>query len=93
MEKTIAATDAVRRFSEILNTIKFRGDHYVIQRGGRPMALMGPVEEAKKERSIGELKRLLEQLPKLGREVDAFEKDMEEIRTHQPMLPAGKPWE
>lgn len=93
MEKSIRATEAVRRFSEILNTIKFRGEHYIIQRGGMPVAFMGPVEEARKERSLGELKRLLEQLPRLGKEAKAFEEDIEEARAHQPSLPAGEPWE
>lgn len=81
------------KVKNLIGTVSSGGDHYVIQRGGRPMALIGPVEEAKKERSMGELKRLLDQLPKLGKEVDAFEKDVKEIRTHQPMLPAGEPWE
>jgi hypothetical protein len=31
MEKTISATDAVRKFSEILNSIKYRGDLYFIK--------------------------------------------------------------
>lgn len=92
MEKSIQATEAVRRFSEILNTIKFKGEHYIIQRGGKPVAFMGPVEEAKKERTLGELKGLLERLPRLGKEAEAFGKDIEDIRSHQPTLPAGEPW-
>lgn len=93
MEKSIQATEAVRRFSEILNTIKFKGEHYIIQRGGKPVAFMGTVEEAKKEHTLGELKSLLEQLPRLGKESESFERDMEEIRSHQPTLPAGETWE
>ncbi len=32
MEKSISVTEAVRRFSEILNSKKCRGDHYTILR-------------------------------------------------------------
>ena len=35
MEKRISATRAVRDFSEVLNTIKFKGVHYIIERGGQ----------------------------------------------------------
>jgi len=93
MDKSIQATDAVRRFSEILNTIKFKGEHYIIQRGGKPVAFMGPVEEVRKERTLKELKGLLERLPKLGKDAEAFEKDMKEVSRHQPTLPAGEEWE
>lgn len=93
MEKIIQATEAVRQFSDILNTIKFKGDHYIIQRGGKPVAFMGPMEEARKERTIGELKSLFERLPRLGKEAEAFEKDIEYVRAHQPNLPAGEVWE
>lgn len=93
MEKIIQATEAVRQFSDILNTIKFKGDHYIIQRGGKPVAFMGPVEEVRKERTIGELKSMLDRLPRLGKEAEGFEKDIEDIRGHQPNLPVGESWE
>lgn len=92
MDKNIQATEAVRRFSEILNTIRFKGEHYIIQRGGKPVAFMGPVEESRKERTLKELNGLLERLPKLGKEAKTFERDVEEIRRHQPTLPAGEEW-
>ena len=38
MEKRISATRAVRDFSEVLNTIKFKGVQYIIERGGKPVA-------------------------------------------------------
>ena len=33
MEKRISATCAVRDFSEVLNTIKFKNIHYTIRKG------------------------------------------------------------
>ena len=45
MEKRISATRAVRDFSEVLNTIKFKGVHYIIERGGKPIASMKSIDE------------------------------------------------
>jgi len=42
-EKTISATDAVRRFSELLNFVKYKGENYQIFRGGKPVASLRPV--------------------------------------------------
>jgi antitoxin (DNA-binding transcriptional repressor) of toxin-antitoxin stability system len=59
MEKRISATRAVRDFSEVLNTIKFKGTRYLIERGGKPVACMTPVEETRPSRSLGDLKSIL----------------------------------
>ncbi len=45
MEKRISATRAVRDFSEVLNTIKFKGVHYIIERGGKPIASMKSIDK------------------------------------------------
>ena len=93
MEKRITATQAVRDFSELLNRIKFNGDHYIIERSGKPVALMEPVKEPKKEKRLGELKSLLKELPRLNDELDAFADDLEAISKNQPSLPEESSWE
>ncbi|MEN8808344.1 MAG: hypothetical protein ABF291_12760 [Desulfobacterales bacterium] len=45
MEKRISATRAVSEFSEILNTIKFKGVNYIIERGGKPIASIKSIDE------------------------------------------------
>ena len=40
MEKRISANMAARDFSEVLNSIKFKDVHYIIERGGKPIASM-----------------------------------------------------
>ncbi len=92
MEKTINATEAVRKFSEILNSIKYRGNHYLIVRGGKPVASISPVEVSVKERSLGELKELLKKIPRLGDEAEKFEVDLKEIIKHQPSMPEKSRW-
>ncbi|MDO8445330.1 MAG: hypothetical protein Q7T53_04380 [Deltaproteobacteria bacterium] len=49
--------------------------------------------EAVRQQTIRELKSLLDRLPRLGKEADDFEKDIEDIRCHQPNLPLGETWE
>jgi len=92
MEKRITATRAVRDFSEILNTIKFKGVHYVIERGGKPIASMKPIDEKTDLKTLGELKTLLKNLPRLDEELDAFAADLEDIRKDQPIMTMGDVW-
>ena len=93
MEKHISATRAVREFSEVLNTIKFKGAHYIIERGGKPIASMKPIDQEKDMKTLGELKRMLKNLPRLDEELDSFAADLEGIRKDQPLLPKGDIWE
>ena len=93
MEKRISATRAVRDFSEVLNTIKFKGVHYIIERGGKPIASMKSVDEKIDSMTLGELQSLLKQLPRLEEELAAFASDLEEISKNQPPISTGNLWE
>ena len=92
MEKRISATRAVREFSEVLNTIKFKGVHYIIERGGKPIASMKSIDEKLDPMTLGELKTLLKKLPRLEEELDAFASDLEEISRNQPLMSTGDLW-
>jgi len=92
MEKRISATRAVRDFSEVLNTIKFKGVHYIIERGGKPIASMKSIDEKIDPMTLGELKALLKKLPRLEEELDAFASDLEEISRNQPIMSTGDLW-
>ena len=93
MEKTVSATEAVRKFSEILNSIKYKGNHYTIVRGGKPIASISPVETIFKEKTLGDLKMILKKFPRLGDETERFAKDLKEIMKKQPPMPAKSKWE
>ena len=93
MEKRISATRAVRDFSEVLNTIKFQGTHYIIERGGKPIASMKSVDEKVDSLTLGELQTLLKKLPRLEEELDDFATDLEEISRNQPLMSKGDLWE
>ena len=92
MEKRISATRAVRDFSEVLNTIKFKGTHYIIERGGKPIASMKSIDEKLDSMTLGDLKTLLKKLPRLEEELDAFASDLEEISSNQPLMSTGDLW-
>jgi len=92
VEKHISATEAVRGFSEILNTIKFNGTHYVIERSGKPIVSMKPFSEGSRIKPLQELKSILESLPRLGDEAEAFASDLKKSADSQPSLPEQAPW-
>ena len=92
MVKTITATEAVRKFSEILNSIKYTGADYTIVRGGKPVATIRPAEGIAKELTLGDLARLVKSLPALGDEAERFKKDIRETHKHQPHMPEKDKW-
>ena len=92
MPKAITATDAVRKFSDLLNAIRFTGARYTILRGGKPIATLGPAISTGHESTLGELPEILDKLPNLGDEAAAFDEDLRTIAKKQPTLPKGRPW-
>ncbi len=44
MEKVIPAFDARRQFGRLLNDVVARGDEYVVERHGEPVAAVVPIE-------------------------------------------------
>ena len=92
MGKAVSATEAVRKFSEILNSVHYRGESYTIIRGGKPVASISPVETLPKRKFLRDLRELMKDLPRLGKEADRFAKALKEIRKHQPTLPKEIKW-
>ncbi len=100
-EKIVTATDAVRKFSELLNFVRYKGENYKIIRGGKPVASLRPLEMATESRTLEksetrfleELRKLLKSLPKLGAEAENFERDVKKVLQFQPSLPKKSPWE
>ncbi len=92
MTKTITATEAVRNFSEILNSIKYAGNEYTIVRGGKPIASIRPAETHAKALTLGDLAALVKTLPSLGEEAERFSRDIREARKHQPPVPEKSKW-
>lgn len=92
MEKVVGATDIVRNFSEILNSVKYKRERYTILRGGKAIACISPVKGYYKEKTLKDLKELLKMLPRLDDEVERFEKNIRENKKHQPSVPKEYRW-
>lgn len=93
MGKIINATEAARAFSEIINSVKYKGESYTIIRGGKPAATIMPVKVATHGRTLKELRAIINNLPKLGKDTERFLKDVEEAIQSQPPIPETTVWE
>ena len=92
MIQTITVTDAVRNFSELLNGIRYRGERYIILKGGKPAATIGPAVGSVKERKLSDLKEIMLNLPRLEEDGDAFARDIMQAIAVQPPLSEGNTW-
>jgi len=85
--RRLSATDAARRFSEVLNRVAYRGERFVIERGGEAVCEMVP--PGRGFLSLAELAELLRSLPAPD---PAYWTDVSKAATGQPHVPPS-PWE
>jgi prevent-host-death family protein len=88
VEQTITATELARRLSDVLNRIRYRGERFIVERNGEPVAALGPVAAAPRGITLGELVARLGDLAPPG---DGFADDLEAIQAAQP-LPELPEW-
>jgi antitoxin (DNA-binding transcriptional repressor) of toxin-antitoxin stability system len=86
MESHISATRAARTFSDLLSRVRYRGETFVIERGGEPVGRLVPASPA--PCTLAQLARLLRGLP---RPDPGYWDTLEGITTRQPALPKS-PW-
>jgi len=91
MKITATVTEVLRNFSDYINRVVYRGERFVLLRGGRPVAELTPLPAGTR---LGDLPDLLASLPRLSEEeAEAFGGDLErareELRSHEP----PSPWE
>lgn len=84
-------TEVLRNFSDYINRVAYRGERFVLLRGGRPVAELTPLPSGTR---LGDLPDLLESLPRLSpEEAEAFAGDLDrardELLEHEPR----SPWE
>jgi antitoxin (DNA-binding transcriptional repressor) of toxin-antitoxin stability system len=91
MRSKPSVTEVARNFADYVNRVAYGGERFVLMRGGRPMAELGPVPTG---RSLRELPELLASLPHLSEEeATGFEKDLFAARAELVQLPVRDPWE
>ena len=78
MESHISATQAARSFSELINRVKYRGEEFVIERGGKPICRLVPARPRKF--TLGDMVKLLRTAPKPD---PGYWDDLERIQKQQ----------
>ena len=88
--RTLSVTEMARNFARYINRVAFRGERFVLTRGDRPVAEIGPVPEGKRLR---ELPDLLASLPRLSAaDAARFADDLDRARAELAALAPADPW-
>ncbi len=91
MNQERSVTEVARNFAEYINRVAFRGERFVLIRGGRAVAELRPVPAG---RRVAELPDILAGIPRLSpEEAAAFEADLEAARAEMARLVPRDPWE
>jgi len=80
--KQLSATDASRRFSEVLDDVERGGESYVVVRHGRAVATIGPAR--------GGTGKALKQALRANQPDDAWADELRELR--EAVEPEADPW-
>lgn len=84
----ISATMASRTFADLLNRVRYRGERFVIVRGGEEVAELGPSAGAGRRTTLADVVALTRSLGSAG---TGFAEDLEAVQAAQPALPED-PW-
>jgi antitoxin (DNA-binding transcriptional repressor) of toxin-antitoxin stability system len=83
----VSATEAARTFSDLLNRIRYRGEEFLVERGGDPVCRMSPAGPPSRA-TWKDLAALLDDVP----HPDAgFARDVRRAARKQDRLPRS-PW-
>ncbi len=85
----ITATEAARQFSDILNRVKYRGDEFIVERGGEAICRISPAG-ATSSFTLGDFVQLMESLEPVDPE---FARDVQEIVRSQPVEVPRSRWD
>ncbi len=86
MESKISATEAARTLSELLSRVRYRGESFVIERGGEPVCRMIPAGPPRC--TVADLVRILQTTAKADPD---YLDTVAELARAQPKLPRT-PW-
>lgn len=86
MEGRISATELARRLGDILGRVRYRGDSYVVERNGEPVARLVPVPG----KATITLREALVSWRGAGRPDSSFAADLE--RVSEADRPPESPW-
>jgi len=87
MEYHISATDLARRAGEVLGRVRYRGDSFVVDRNGDPVARITPVAGV----STGTAREFVESWRSAGAREPAYADDLEAVGALD--VPPELPWD
>lgn len=91
MRITTTVTDVLRNFSDYVNRVAYRGERFVLTRGGKEVAELSPTTPAGSR--LADLPEVLASLPRLGPdEAEAFARDLDRIRHEADRELPKDPW-
>ncbi len=89
MRVAATVTEVLRNFSDYINRVSYRGERFVLVRGGKEVAELVPAPTA--GRRLAELPAVLASLPRLGEDEAArFARDLDAARS--ALAPPVDPW-
>ena len=87
---SLSVTDVARNFSEYINRVAYKGDRFILVKGGREVAELKPVP---KGRRLAELADLLKSSSGLTpAEADDFDRDLEHVRSEMNQAEVRDSW-
>ncbi len=86
METHISATELAKRLSDVLSRARYRGERFVVERGGEPVAVLEPPDGVSRAATLRELAKRLGEI----RPDDAFADDLEAVQEGQPMAETSR---
>lgn len=90
MSTRVSATEFVRGFADFLNRVSYRGETFVVVRGGRPVAEVRPAPAG---RQLRDLPGMLAALPRLdAADAESYAADLEAAAREMNALPPADPW-
>lgn len=91
MSKPVTVTEVSRGLSDFVNRVAYRGESFVLHRGGRPVAELRPVLSGCR---LGDLRSILASSPQLPEsDVESFANDIDAARESLRREPLRDPWE
>ena len=86
----VKVTQAARQLSDMLNRVAYQGASFELTRGGRRIARLVPAGPPQRVK-VSELNDIFAQIPKLGDDADAFERDIADAQA--AIVSDRDPWE
>lgn len=85
MAERINATEAARRFSDLVNRTRYRGESFIVVRNGEEVCRMLPPDP---KVTLKDLLRIVQ----AGKPDPQFAAELAQLQSEQPPLP-GSPWD